>query len=173
MAQFSVNASRFDPYKNFKFRVKWDGKYVAGISKVSGLKRTTEVVEHREGGDPSTSRKSPGRVKFEAITLERGVTHDVEFEQWANKVWNFGSGLGAEVSLKDFRKDLIVELYNEAGQIVLAYKVFRAWVSEYQALPDLDANANAVAIQTLKLENEGWERDYAVVEPSEPSFTEP
>ncbi|WP_243073639.1 phage tail protein [Microbacterium sp. SS28] len=173
MAQFSVNATRFDPYKNFKFRVKWDGKYVAGVSKVSGLKRTTEVVEHREGGDPSSSRKSPGRVKFEAITLERGVTHDVEFEQWANKVWNFGSGLGAEVSLKDFRKDLIVELYNEAGQIVLAYRVFRAWVSEYQALPDLDANANAVAIQTLKLENEGWERDYAVVEPAEPSFTEP
>jgi phage tail-like protein len=173
MAQFSVNASRFDPYKNFKFRVKWDGRYVAGVSKVSGLKRTTEVVEHREGGDPSTSRKSPGRVKFEAITLERGVTHDLEFEQWANKVWNFGSGLGAEVSLKDFRKDLIVELYNEAGQLVLAYKVFRAWVSEYQALPDLDANANAVAIQTLKLENEGWERDSAVVEPSEPVFAEP
>ena len=173
MAQFAVNTTRFDPYKAFKFRVKWDGKYVAGVSKVSGLKRTTEVVEHREGGDPSTSRKSPGRAKFEAITLERGVTHDVEFEQWANKVWNFGSGLGAEVSLKDFRKDLIVELYNEAGQVVLAYKVFRAWVSEYQALPDLDANANAVAIQTLKLENEGWERDYAVVEPAEPSFTEP
>jgi phage tail-like protein len=173
MAQFSVNAQRFDPYKNFKFRVKWDGRYVAGISKVSGLKRSTEVVEHREGGDPSTSRKSPGRTKFEAVTLERGVTHDVEFERWANKVWNFGSGLGAEVSLKDFRKDLIVELYNEAGQLVLAYKVFRAWVSEYQALPDLDANANAVAIQHLKLENEGWERDVDVVEPAEPSFVEP
>ena len=173
MAQFTVNAQRFDPYKNFKFRVKWDGRYVAGISKVSGLKRTTEVVEHREGGDPSTSRKSPGRVKFEAITLERGVTHDQEFEQWANKVWNFGSGLGAEVSLKNFRRDLIVELYNEAGQVVIAYKVFRAWVSEYQALPDLDANANAIAIQHLKLENEGWERDYDVVEPSEPSFSEP
>ncbi len=173
MAQFSVNAQRFDPYKNFKFRVKWDGRYVAGVSKVGGLKRSTEVVEHREGGDPSTSRKSPGRAKFEAITLERGVTHDQEFEQWANKVWNFGSGLGAEVSLKDFRKDIIVELYNEAGQVVLAYKVFRSWVSEYQALPDLDANANAVAIQSLKLENEGWERDYDVVEPSEPQFTEP
>ena len=173
MAKFSVNSHRFDPYKNFKFRVKWDGKYVAGVSKVSGLKRTTEVVEHREGGDPSTSRKSPGRVKFEAITLERGVTHDQEFEQWANRVWNFGSGLGAEVSLKNFRKDLIVELYNEAGQVVIAYKVFRAWVSEYQALPDLDANANAIAIQHLKLENEGWERDYDVVEPSEPSFSEP
>jgi len=173
MAQFTVNAQRFDPYKNFKFRVKWDGRYVAGISKVSGLKRTTEVVEHREGGDPSTSRKSPGRVKFEAITLERGVTHDQEFEQWANKVWNFGSGLGAEVSLKNFRKDLIVELYNEAGQVVIAYKVFRAWVSEYQALPDLDANANAIAIQHLKLENEGWERDYDVLEPTEPSFSEP
>jgi phage tail-like protein len=173
MAQFSVNAQRFDPYKNFKFRVKWDGRYVAGISKVSALKRSTEVVEHREGGDPSTSRKSPGRTKFEAITLDRGVTHDTEFEKWANKVWNFGSGLGAEVSLKDFRKDLIIEVYNETGQLVLAYKVFRAWVSEFQSLPDLDANANAVAIQHIKLENEGWERDYDVVEPSEPSFTEP
>lgn len=173
MAQFSVNAQRFDPYKNFKFRIKWDGRYVAGVSKIGALKRSTEVVEHREGGDPSTGRKSPGRTKYEAITLERGVTHDKEFEQWANKVWNFGSGLGAEVSLKDFRKDLIIEVMNEAGQTVLAYKVFRCWVSEYQAQADLDANANAVLIQTLKLENEGWERDTDVVEPAEPQFTEP
>lgn len=173
MAQFSVNPQRFDPYKNFKFRVKWDGRYVAGISKVSSLKRSTEIVEHREGGDPSTGRKSPGRSKFEAITLERGVTHDPEFERWANKVWNFGAGLGAESSLKDFRKDLILEVYNEAGQLVLAYKLFRCWVSEYQALPDLDANANAIALEHLKIENEGWERDTAVGEPAEPSFTEP
>jgi phage tail-like protein len=173
VVQFSVNASRLDPYKNFKFRVKWDGRYVAGISKVSALKRSTELVEHREGGNPSTSNKSPGRTKFEAITLERGVTHDTEFEKWANKVWNFGSGLGSEVSLKDFRKDLTIDVYNEAGQKVLGYNVFRAWVSEYQALPDLDANANAVAIQTIKLENEGWERDLDVVEPAEPTFTEP
>ncbi len=173
MAQFSVNTHRFDPYKNFKFRVKWDGKYVAGVSKVSALKRTTETVEHREGGDPSTSRKSPGRTKYEAITLERGVTHDTEFEKWANKVWNYGSGLGAEVSLKDFRKDIIIEMYNEAGQLAIAYKVYRCWVSEFQAQPDFDANANAVAIQHLKLENEGWERDYEVKEPSELSFTEP
>ena len=173
MAQFSVNASRFDPYKNFKFRVKWDGRYVAGVSKVSALKRTTEVVEHREGGDPSTTRKSPAQTKFEAITLERGVTHDTEFEKWANKVWNYGSGLGSEVSLADFRKDLIIEFYNEAGQLAIAYKVYRCWPSEYQALPELDAGANAVAIQTLTLQNEGWERDYEVTEPSEPSFTEP
>jgi phage tail-like protein len=173
MAQFSVNAQRFDPYKNFKFRVKWDGQYVAGISKVSALKRTTEVVRHREGGDPSSSRKSPGRTEFEAVTLERGVTHSKEFEQWANKVWNFGSGLGAEVSLKDFRKDIIIEVYNEAGQLALAYKVYRCWVSEFQSQADLDANANAVLIQTLKLENEGWERDYEVTEPAEPTFTEP
>ena len=173
MAQFSVNAQRFDPYKNFKFRVRWDGKYVAGISKVGALKRTTEVVEHREGGDPSTSRKSPGRTKFEAISLERGVTHDSEFVKWANKVWNFGSGLGAEVSLKDFRKDIILEVYNESGQLALAYRIYRCWVSEFQALPDLDANANAVAIQSIKLENEGWEQDFGVPEPSEPSFTEP
>jgi phage tail-like protein len=173
MPPFSVNAQRFDPYKSFKFRVKWDGKYVAGVSKVSALTRTVEVVPHRNGGDPSTQRKSPGPAKFEAVTLERGVTHDTDFEKWANKVWNFGSGLGAEVSLKDFRKDIIIEVYNEAGQAVLAYKVYRCWPSEFKALPDLDANGNAVAIQTLKLENEGWERDYAVTEPTEPSFTEP
>jgi len=173
MAQFTVNTQRFDPYKNFKFRVKWDTKYFAGVSKISALKRTTEVVKHREGGDPSSSRKSPGRTEYEAITLERGVTHDKEFEQWANKIWNFGAGLGAEVSLQDFRKDVIIEFYNEAGQLAIAYKVYRCWVSEFQALPDLDANANAVAIQHLKLENEGWERDIEVPEPQEPTFTNP
>lgn len=173
MAQFNVNTHRYDPYKNFKFLVRWDNRVVAGISKVGGLKKTTEVVTHREGGDPSSSRKSPGKTEFEAITLERGVTHDVEFERWANKVWNFGEGLGGEVSLKDFRKEIRIELLNEAGQVVIAYNVYRCWVSEFNAMPELDANANAIAIQSIKLENEGWERDYAVTEPSEPSFTEP
>ena len=173
MAEFSVNAARFDPYKNFKFRLKWDGRYVAGISKVGALKKTTEVVKHRNGGDPSSSRKSPGRTEYEAITLERGVTHDVEFEQWSNKVWNYGSGLGAETSLKDFRKDIIIDVFNESGQKVLSYSVFRAWVSEYQALPDLDANANAVALEHIKLEHEGWVRDVSVVEPTEPNFDDP
>jgi phage tail-like protein len=175
MAEFTVNAHRVDPYKNFKFRVFWEGsnKPVAGVSKVSALKRSTEVVEHRGGGDHNTSRKSPGRTKYEPITLERGVTHDPEFEKWANKVWNYGSGLGAEVSLKDFRRNILIDVYNEAGQVVLRYKVYRCWVSEFQSLPDLDANANAVAIQSIKLENEGWERDYEVVEPTEPSFEEP
>jgi phage tail-like protein len=170
VAQFTVNAQRFDPYRNFKFRVKWDGRYVAGVSKVSALKRTTEVVKHRDGGDPSSSRKTPGRTEYDPITLERGVTHDPEFENWARKVWNFGAGLGAETSLKDFRKDITIEFYNEAGQLALAYNVFRAWPSEYQSLPDLDANANAVAIQHLKLECEGWEPDPAVPEPTEASF---
>jgi len=170
MAQFAMNAYRFDPYKNFKFRVKWDGRYVAGVSKVSALTRTTEVVKHREGGDPNTTRKLPGKSDFNAITLERGVTHDPEFESWANKVWRVGAGLGAEVSLRDFRKDLIIEVYNEGGQLALAYKVYRCWVSEYQAVPDLDANGNAVAIQHLKLETEGWERDTQVKEPTEPQL---
>jgi phage tail-like protein len=173
MAQFTVNKDRFDPYKNFKFRVKWDGKYVAGISKVGALKRTTEVVKHREGGDPSSSRKSPGRTEYDAITLERGVTHDKEFEQWANKVWAYGNGREKEVSLQDFRKDLIIEMYNEAGQLAISYHVYRCWVSEFQAMPDLDANANAVAIQHIKLENEGWLRDDSTQEPSEPTFTVP
>jgi phage tail-like protein len=173
MAQFSVNPHRFDPYRNFKFRVKWDGRYIAGVSKVGALRRTTELVSHREGGDPSSSRKLPGKITYEPITLERGVTHDTEFEKWANKVWNYGAGLGTEVSLEDFRKDIIIDVFNEAGQKVISYKVYRCWVSEYQALPELDANGNAVAIQTLKLENEGWERDYDVTEPTEPSFVEP
>jgi phage tail-like protein len=171
MAQFSVNTQRLDPYKNFKFRVKWDGKYVAGISKVSALKRTTEVVEHRAGGDPSTSRKSVGRNKYDAITLERGLTQDMAFNNWAGLVWNFGSSLGSEVSLANFRKDIYLDFYNEAGQLVIAYKIYRCWVSEYQALPDLDANANAVAIEHIKLENEGWERDTSVTEPQEPTLS--
>jgi phage tail-like protein len=171
MAEFPANPKRRDPYKNFKFRLKWDGKYVAGISKVSSLKRTTEVVEHREGGDPSTSRKSPGRNKFEAITLERGLTQDLAFHDWAGLVWNFGAALGSEVSLASFRKDIYLELYNEAGQLVIAYKIYRCWVSEYQALPDLDANANAIAIEHIKLENEGWERDTSVTEPTEPTLS--
>jgi phage tail-like protein len=170
MAEFTVNATRFDPYKNFKFRVKWDGRYVAGVSKIGALKRTTEVVPHRHGGDPSSSRKSPGRTEYDAIVLERGVTHDKDFEQWANKVWNFGSGPGSETSLADFRKDITIDVYNEAGQKVLAYNVFRCWVSEYQALPDLDANANAIAIEQIKLENECWERDTAFTPADEPTF---
>ena len=155
---FPVNAHRLDPYKNFRFRVKWDGRHVAAVSKMSPLKRTTEVVKHRDGGDPNSARKSPGRTEFEAITLERGLTQDVDFNDWAKKVWRPDAlpvG-GAELSLKDFRKDIEIELYNEAGQLVLSYAVFRCWVSEYTALPELDAQANAIAIETLKLENEGW-----------------
>ena len=172
MAQFTVNPQRFDPYKNFKFRVKWDGKYVAGVSKVGTLKRTTEVVKHREGGDPSSSRKSPGRTEYDAIMLDRGVTHDIEFEKWANKVWNFGIGLGAEVSLKDFRKDIIIEIYNEAGQLAIAYKVLPLLglgisgdcpISTPTPMPWL--------IQHIKLENEGFERDAEAPEPSEPTLT--
>ncbi len=174
--QFPVNTLRLDPYKTYKFRIKWDTKYVAGVSKVSGLTRTTEVVKHREGGSPSSPRLSPGQTSYTAITLERGVTHDLEFEKWANKVWNYAdasgstseAGSGKEISLKDFRKDIIIEVYNEADQKVIAYNVYRCWVSEFTALPDLDANAgNTVAIQKIKLENEGWVRDAAVVEPTE------
>jgi phage tail-like protein len=169
MAEFPANPSRFDPYKNFKFRVKWDGAYVAGVSRVSPLLRLTAVVEHREGGDPSTPRKSPGITSFEPIILERGLTQDHAFEDWANKVWKLGAALGSEVALADFRKDIVLEIYNEAGQLVLAYKIYRCWVSEYQALPQLDADSSGVAIEHIKLENEGWERDTSVVEPKEPA----
>jgi phage tail-like protein len=173
MPSFSVNPHRFDPYKQFKFRVKWDGRYVAGVSRVSALRRRTQVVDHREGGEPSTQRRSPGLTTYEPITLERGRTHDADFEQWANKVWNLGSGAGSEVSLRDFRKDIVIELFNEAGQMVMAFQVFRCWPSEYVALADLEANDGAVAFESLTLEHEGWERDTDVAEPQEPSFSEP
>jgi phage tail-like protein len=168
MAQFTVNPTRFDPYKNFKFRVKWDGKYVAGISEISGLIRNTEVIAFRDGGDPSIQRKSPGLTRYDAIVLERGVTHDLEFAKWANKVSSLGAGAGAEVSLGDFRKNIVIELHNEAGQLAIAYKVYRCWVSGYCALPELDANAGAVAIEWIRLENEGWERDTDTPEPMQP-----
>jgi phage tail-like protein len=173
MAQFTVNTTRSDPYKNFKFRLKWDGQYIAGASKCSALKRTTEVVKHREGGEPNTTRKMPGRTDYDAVTIERGVTHDTMFEVWAGKVWNHGAGLGAEVSLKDFRRDIILDIFNEAGQKAISYKLYRCWPSEYQAVADFDANANAVLIQHLKLECEGWERDLSVTEPTEPSLNIP
>jgi phage tail-like protein len=163
-----MKPTKVGPYKSFKFLIRWDGKVVAGMSKMKSLKRTTEVVKHRSGGDSSTSYKSPGRTKYEAITLERGVTLDPAFDSWASSVWRYGAALGSEVSLENFRKDLYLEQLNEAGQTVVRYKVHRCWVSEYQALPDLDAGANAVAIQHLKLENEGWERDAAVAEPTKP-----
>lgn len=170
MTQFTVNPTRRDPYKNFRFLVKWDGRTVAGVSKVSGLKRSTDVIEHRDGGDSSTSRKSKGRSKFDAITLERGITHDLEFEKWANKVLTIGTALGSEMSLGDFRKNITIDLLNEAGQTVISYKVYRCWISEYQPLPDLDANGAGVGIERIKVENEGWERDVAILEPVETKF---
>jgi phage tail-like protein len=164
-SQFPINTHRFDPYKNMKFRVKWDGRTVAGVSKVSALKRSTEAVTHREGGDPSTSRVSPSTWKFEPITLERGVTHDLEFEKWANLIYTTAGDLS--ISLVKFRKDIIIDLLNEQGNVAKSYKVYRCWVSEYQALPELDANANAVAIEHMVVQNEGWERDVDVPEPKE------
>ena len=165
MAQFTVNTHRFDPYKAFKFRIKWDGRYVAGVSKISSLKQSSEPATHREGGDPSTLRVMPTVRKFEPITLERGVTHDPDFEDWARLVYSTDGD--AAISLKNFRKDLIIELLNEQGTIAKVYNVFRCWVSEYSALPELDANGTGVAMEVMVVQNEGWTRDLAVGEPAE------
>ena len=165
MAKFTVNPQRYDPYRNFKFRIKIDNVYVAGMNKCSALKKSTEMVEWREGGDPSTTHKLPGKTKYDAITLTAGVTHDTTFEDWAALVNNFQGD--ASMSLKNFRKNITIDVFNEADQPILSYNVYRCWVSEFQALADLDASANAVLIQTIKLENEGWERDKAIGEPTE------
>lgn len=171
--EFAASSNRADPYKNFKFQVKHLDVTVAGVSKVSGFKRTTEVVKHRAGGDPSSSRKSPGRTEYDPITLERGVTHDLYFTQWVNKVWALHRGADSEVSLADYKRDLVVEVFNEAGQKVVAYKLYNCWVSEFTPMSELDANANAVLISSIKVENEGWEIDGQVTEPDPPTFTTP
>ena len=162
---FEKNAHRFDPYKNFKFRVLWDDKTVLGVSKVSALKRTTEVVKHRDGGDNSTDHKSPGRTTYDAITLERGLTHDAEFERWANKVHPYAGDTGMD--LVGYKKNLTLEMMNEKGHVVYRYFLYNCWVSEYTAIPELNANANAVAIEILKIELEGWDRDADTKEPKE------
>ena len=167
MASFTVNTHRTDPYKNFKFKIKWNGKHVAGISKISPLKRTTDVIEYRDGANSSNIKKMPGFTKYGPITLERGVTHDTEFENWANQVFNLAASEGSEMSLKNFRRDIVLEMYNEAGVLVISYLIHRCWISEYVALPELDANSFKVAIEKITLENEGWERDLSVTEPSE------
>lgn len=181
-SESKVSTFQYDPYRNFKFRVKWgDGegkmKVVMGVSTVSGLTRQTEAVPHRSGGDTGVSGVSPGRVSYSPIQLQRGVTHDTEFERWANKAWNYNKATTTPddqpISLKDFRRDIIIELYNLQGHKVMAYKVYRCWVSEYTALTELDANSNAIAIQSITLQNEGWERDTSVPEPTEPSFNLP
>jgi len=162
---FVVNAHRYDPYKNFKFRVILDGKPIMGVSKVSSLKRTTEVVKHRDGGDNSTDRKSPGRTSYEGITLERGITYDATFEAWAQTVFNVEGDAG--MSLKNYKKNMTIELYNLQGTKVRAWNVYRCWVSEFTAVPELDANGNAIAFESIIVQNEGFERDIAVVETAE------
>jgi phage tail-like protein len=170
MAPFPADPTGPDPYRLFSFRLKWDGREVAAFSKVSGLDRTAEVVQHRSGGDPSASHKSPGRRTSEAITLERGVSHDIAFQAWASRVWTFAGDAAGEASPTDLRKDICLEVYDEAGRLVMRYEIHRCRVSEYEALPDLDAGADAVAIQHIKLETEGWRRDTSVTEPQAPTL---
>jgi phage tail-like protein len=186
MAQFTKDTARIDPYKNFKFVVSWDGQPVAGVSSVSGLSRSTEPIEHREGADPITTRVSPGRTRMAPVTLQRGVTHDQAFEWWANSVWYWSNAQqslatntnGTNMSLSGtpptqtniFRKDISIALYNEAGQKVIAYNLYRCWPSEFEALGDLDANGNGIVFQRLVLQLEGWERDTSVTEPTAATY---
>lgn len=167
MTQFTTSAERSDPYRNFKFRVKWDGRYVAGVSQIGALRLGTEVVEDREGSDPGTVRTSPWQTRFETITLEREATHDSEFEKWVDRVWNFGGGPGSSVALRDLRKNVVIEMYDEAGQLAFSYNVYRRWASDDQALPKADACAATVAIQTIELRHEGSELDSAVTAAAE------
>lgn len=167
---------RIDPYGNFKFKLKWDGKYVAGVSKVSGLKRTTALPAYRTDGDPTVRPDLPGQTDYEAVTFERGITHDAAFIDWANKIWSYPAHAGdrdGQISLADFRKTVVLEMYNAAGQKVMAFNIYKCWVSAFTSMPDLDANAQAVVIESLTLQNEGFERDLSVEEPTTPAFTGP
>jgi phage tail-like protein len=162
---FVKNAHRVDPYKSYKFRVVWDGRPVLGVSKVGSLKRTTNVVTYREGGENSTNHKSPGQTEYDGLTLERGITHDTEFEKWANLVHPYAGDPAKD--LVGYKKDLVLEVMNEKGHVALRYFLHGCWVSEFTAVPDLDASANAVAVETMKIELEGWERDLDTKEPDE------
>jgi len=175
MATTSVPTSLVNPFLTYNFRVKWDTTYVAAVTKVSGLVKRTETVPFRAGGQPQTTFKIPGQTDYEPIVLERGITTDPAFEQWANKMWYYPNTaqLGNEVSLADFRKDIQIELYNQAGQLVIRYNVYRCWPSEYVALPELSSSANVVALASLTLQHEGWDRDQTVTQPTLPQFTEP
>ena len=157
---FSLSSESIDPYRNMKFRIQWNGRYVASFYKISGLKRSTEPVEHRGGGETSASRVFPGVAKFSPISLERGITHDPEFERWVNQIYN--TECNESESLKNFREDVIIELLNEQGKVAVAYKLYRCWVSEFMASLELDAKSNAVAIERIVLQNEGFERDVNV-----------
>lgn len=167
MPIFTVNTSRFDPYKNYRFLVYFDTSTtaVAAVSKVTALKRSSDPIDYREGGN-AIILKGLGRMKYEPITMERGITFDTDFEAWANAAQVLDSG-SPSTSLKDLRKEIQIVLLNEAAQPVHRYKVHRCWVSEFQALPDLDAGQNAVAIEHIKIENEGWERDLSLTEQKE------
>ena len=165
MPSFNVNVHRRDPYKNFKFRVVLDGRIIPNVSRISPLQRSTAATHWRDGSVPSAIARSPGSTRFEPITMERGLTHDTTFEDWASECFSIEGD--AAMSLRDFRKDLRIDLLNEQGSIVLSYMVFRCWVSEYQALPELDANSTAVALESITLQYEGFERDRAVKEPEE------
>jgi phage tail-like protein len=164
--QFPANAHRYDPYRTFMFQVIIDGAPVAGLKKMSALKKTTEAVKWRSAGDPAHERVMPGGTSFEAVTLEQGLTHDPVFENWANLVNNIQGN--AAMSLVNYRKDVVINVLNLQGQVAMSYTLTRAWVSEFQALPEFDAGSmNAVGIQTLILQHEGWERDTSVTEPTE------
>jgi phage tail-like protein len=164
---FVKNAHRVDPYKTYKFRVLWDGKPVLGVSKVGQLHRTTNVVTYRAGGENSTDHKSPGRTTYDGLTLERGITHDPEFEKWANLIHPLMGDVAMD--LVHYKKELTLEVMNEKGQVALRYFLHGCWVSEFTAVPALDASANAVAVEVIKIELDGWERDPATQEPDEAS----
>ncbi len=167
MPTFTANVNRFDTYKTYRFLIYFGASTapVAAVSKVGGLKRSSDVIEYKQGGDP-ISRKGLGRTKYEPITLERGLTHDLDFATWANAAQVLDKG-SASTSLKNLRKEVRIDLLNEAGQPVYRFNIHRCWVSEYQALPDLDASGTAIALEHIKLENEGWEYDASLTEPTE------
>ena len=162
---FQKNANRIDPYKNYKFQLKWDGRTVLGVMKVGPLKRTTNVITHRSGGENSVDHKTPGRTTYDAVTLERGITWDLEFENWANKVHPYAGDTAMD--LVNYRKDVVLEVLDEKGHVARRFFLYHCWVSEFQTLPALDSSANAIAIETLKLELEGWDRDLSLTEPDE------
>jgi phage tail-like protein len=136
-----------DPFVNFNFRVEIDGITRAAFHEASGFDSTVDVIEHREGGQNTTTYKVPGLTKHGNITLKWGVTDEKSLDEWHQQV----------VDGDSVRKNGSIVVLNRRGEEIARWNFVRAWPTKY-TLPSFNAEGNDIAIQTLELAHEGLKR---------------
>jgi phage tail-like protein len=153
----TATALTYDPYRKFKFLVKWNNAVVMAVHKVSSITKSIDPIDWRTGGDSNFSAKVPGLTKWEPITLERGLSADTAFQEWMVLVNKYTkAGLGADEAVHAFRKNLNIEMYSLQNELVMTINVYNAWPSKL-TIADFDAKANELAIEHMELQNEGWD----------------